>query len=434
MSNYYNVPVVGIDVSADFSMVAILAPNGDIYRKPFKINHDASSFNYLLEQIKKVEEEFATKIALFMEATGIYHLTLFYFLQDNEVNSFVINPLVTNCTKNKNIRKVKNDKTDAISIAKLGKYENIKASSWLDTSVYTLRNLWLEYYDLVDSRANLKKKLSSDLRLTFPGYQDGFSDITGNTSLAILEAYSTPETIAKAPKDEVVNLLSTHSRKGILWAQKVYIKLMMATENARAIGVKYVAFSSKIQRYLNLLSANTTEIDTLLNQIKDILTSESLSEAFRQGVKLLTTLSGVGFITAVTIVCEIGDITRFKKSKQLTAFFGIDPSVNQSGKFNSTQNKMSKWGTRIGRRALYAVALASVRKTRTGIPINPVLLKYYQENLKGKKKKVALVAIMHKLIKYIFSILKNGQPYEVRDPKLHTKMYLENKNRLVIAA
>ncbi|MBM7615102.1 IS110 family RNA-guided transposase [Alkaliphilus hydrothermalis] len=342
MSNYYNVPVVGIDVSADFSMVAILAPNGDIYRKPFKINHDASSFNYLLEQIKKVEEEFATKIALFMEATGIYHLTLFYFLQDNEVNSFVINPLVTNCTKNKNIRKVKNDKTDAISIAKLGKYENIKASSWLDTSVYTLRNLWLEYYDLVDSRANLKKKLSSDLRLTFPGYQDGFSDITGNTSLAILEAYSTPETIAKAPKDEVVNLLSTHSRKGILWAQKVYIKLMMATENARAIGVKYVAFSSKIQRYLNLLSANTTEIDTLLNQIKDILTSESLSEAFRQGVKLLTTLSGVGFITAVTIVCEIGDITRFKKSKQLTAFFGIDPSVNQSGKFNSTQNKMSK--------------------------------------------------------------------------------------------
>ncbi|HEY5562212.1 MAG TPA: hypothetical protein VIK72_10745 [Clostridiaceae bacterium] len=32
MSKFFNLPVIGIDVSADFSMVAILAPNGDIYR------------------------------------------------------------------------------------------------------------------------------------------------------------------------------------------------------------------------------------------------------------------------------------------------------------------------------------------------------------------------------------------------------------------
>lgn len=175
MSKFFKSPVFGIDVSADFSMVAILSPNGDVYRKPFRINHDANGFNYLIEQIKKVEEEFAMKTAIFMEATDIYHLTLFYFLQDNKVNSFVINPLVTNCNKNQNIRKVKNDKTDAISIAKLGKYDDIKVSSWLDPNVYSLRNLCREYYDLVDSRANIKKKLSNDLRITFPGYQDVFS-------------------------------------------------------------------------------------------------------------------------------------------------------------------------------------------------------------------------------------------------------------------
>jgi transposase len=104
---------------------------------------------------------------------------------------------------------------------------------------------------------------------------------------------------------------------------------------------------------------------------------------------------------------EIGDINGFIKPKYLVAYFGIDPSVNQSGKFDSNRNKMSKRGTRIGRRALYAVALASVRNTRNGNPINPFLLKYYKENLNGKSKKVGLVAIMHKLIKYIFSVLKN---------------------------
>jgi hypothetical protein len=59
------------------------------------------------------------------------------------------------------------------------------------------------------------------------------------------------------------------------------------------------------------------------------------------------------------------------------------------------------------------------------------LLKYYQENLKGKKSKVGLVAIMHKLIKYLFAVLRNQQEYQVRDPKLHQKMFLENKKRQV---
>jgi transposase len=67
---------------------------------------------------------------------------------------------------------------------------------------------------------------------------------------------------------------------------------------------------------------------------------------------LLLSIPGIGFFTAVTILCEIGDPERFKKPKHLVAFFGIDPSVNESGKFKSNRNKMSKRGTRFGRRAL----------------------------------------------------------------------------------
>ena len=431
MSQFYDVPVIGIDVSADFSIVAILSPNGSIYRKPFKIDHDADGFNYLLTQIEKTEQEFTMKTSLFMEATGIYHLTLFCFLKDNKVNCFVINPLVTNCNKNKNIRKVKNDKTDAISIAKIGKYEDVKASDYLDINVYLLKNLCREYFDLVDARATLKTKLSSDLRVAFPGYQNVFVDITGNTSLAILEAYSTPQAIVKATKEDILELLLRSSKKGLDWSRKAYTKLIDASENALKIGVTSFTLVNKTQRYLKLLKAYTTEINSLVSQIKDVLDSDLLTDSFKNSVRLISTIPGVGFITAITIACEIGSIDRFKKPKQLTAFFGIDPSVSQSGKFNSSDNKMSKRGTRSGRRALYAVALSCVRKKSNGDPINPVLLEYYQVNLKGKKKKVGLVAIMHKLSKYIYSVLKNQQPYEVRNPKLHAKMYLENQTRFV---
>jgi transposase len=87
---------------------------------------------------------------------------------------------------------------------------------------------------------------------------------------------------------------------------------------------------------------------------------------------------------------------------------------------------MSKRGTRFGRRALYAVALASIRKSKNGKLINSVLYGYYHDNLKGKKKKVALGAVMHKLVNYIFAVLREQKPYEIRDPRLHEQMYLKN--------
>lgn len=87
---------------------------------------------------------------------------------------------------------MENDKKDALSIAKVGKFENIKASSYFDVSIFTLKSLCRDYYKLVDTRSIFKKKLSADLRIVFPGYNGVFSDITGTTSIAILKYYQTP--------------------------------------------------------------------------------------------------------------------------------------------------------------------------------------------------------------------------------------------------
>ncbi len=427
MSKYFYSPTVGIDVSADFSMVAILTPNGDIYKKPFKVKHDVDGFNHLLKEIKKVEKEFNMKTATFMESTGVYHLSLFHFLIQNELEVFVINPLITNSNKNKDIRKVKNDKKDAINIAKLGKFEDIKAYSSFDISVFTLKSLCRDYYKLVDTRSVYKKKLSADLRVIFPGYNKVFSDLTGITSLDILKSYSAPESIINAPKDDVLKLLAKSSRKNMDWCKKTYNKLINAAENATIIGIQSPCFSIKILGIISIIESLNEQIDILLTQIKKMIKGDDLSDNFKQNIKLLMSIPGIGFLTAVTIMVEIGDFNNFTKPKQLVAYFGLDPSVNESGKFKSDKEKMSKRGTRFGRRALYAVALASIRSKRNGQANNKILLDYYQDNLKGKKKKVALVAIMHKLINYIFAVLRDKKPYEQRIPKIHQQMYLRNK-------
>ena len=429
MSKFFYNPTVGIDVSADFSIVAILTPNGDIYRKAFKINHDVDGFNHLVKEIKKVEKEFNMKTGIFMESTGVYHLSLFHFLKTNNLEAYVINPLVTNSNKNKDIRKVKNDKKDALAIAKIGKFEDIKAYSYFDVSIFTLKSLCRDYYKLVDTRSTFKKKLSADLRIVFPGYNNVFSDITGVTSIAILKCYHTPQSILDAPKENIIKILKESSKKNLIWCNNTYDKLIKMASNAAYIGISSLGLSIKITINIGTIENFNKQIELILKEIENVLHSNDVSSKFKQNILLLMSIPGVGFISAVTILTEIGDFQGFLKPKQLVAYFGIDPSVNESGKFKSDKDKISKRGTRFGRRALYAVALASIRTKRTGEANNKILLDYYKNNLNGKKKKVALVAIMHKLVNYIFAVLRNQKEYEQRLPKIHHKMHLENFNK-----
>lgn len=148
-------------------------------------------------------------------------------------------------------------------------------------------------------------------------------------------------------------------------------------------------------------------------------------------VVLLLSIPGIGVSYCSNYLMLNRPSTVLLKSQISSFFFGIKPSVSESGKFKSDRNKIFKRGTRFGRRALYAVALASVRNSRSGNPINNVLCQYRKENLNGKKNKVALGAIMHKIIKYIFAVLRDQKPYELRDPQIHIQMYLNNNNRTV---
>jgi len=427
VSKFFYRPTVGIDVSADFSVVAMLAPNGEIYRKPFKIMHNRNGFYYLVDQIKKAEEEFSMKTAIFMESTGVYHLTLFHFLKDT-FETCILNPLITNCNKNGDIRKVKNDKKDALTIANIGKFQNVKYSSAFDVEIYALKSLCRDYYKFTDSKSTFKKKLSADLRVIFPGYASVFSDITGKTSVAILKCYSSPEAILNADESELIKLISIHSRRSQEHSEKTYKKLVNAAEEAVYIGLKSPSLFVKVINTIAVVESLQVQIENLLKEIHLLLYSNRISEQFKKNVKLLYSIPGIGELTAITLMSEIGDIKGFVKPKHLVAYFGLDPSVSQSGKFKSDRNVMSKRGTRIGRRALYAVALASVRRNNIGKPINNVLLNFYNENMKGKSKKVGLVAVMHKLINYIFSVLKNQKEYELRDPKIHAKMFLNRQS------
>ena len=58
---------------------------------------------------------------------------------------------------------------------------------------------------------------------------------------------------------------------------------------------------------------------------------------FVKQIRLIETFKGAGFLSAMSLMGEIGDFSAFSKPKQLFAYFGLDPAVKQSGKFEGTK-------------------------------------------------------------------------------------------------
>lgn len=429
--NYFNFVSVGIDVGADFSWMQILTPDHKPVVKPFKIYHDRlDSLELAVSTIKKAEETSSLKARIFLESTGIYHFPLFCYLNESGFEVFVLNPLITDSTKNSGIRKVKTDKLDALRIAKIGYTHDLRVSLIPTDLVINLRSLSREYYYLTDSKTAYVNKLHKELRTVFPSYYKVFSSITGKTSLLILKTYKNPSEILKAPKEDIVSLIAMSSRKGLKYAREKYNKLIEAAELSKHFGLHLESVFDLVALNIEFIEIFKNKLDFIEAKIK-LFTDEYAEESFVKQIHLLDTIKGVGFISAVTLMCEIGDFSAFNKPKQLYAYFGLDPSVKESGKFKGTRNSMSKRGSRIARRVLFIIALVSVRGNKSGSPNNPVILKYYEKKKLTKPKMVALGAVMHKIINLIFAVLRDNKPFVMRTPEQHKLLH---NNHLYLVA
>lgn len=130
---------------------------------------------------------------IFLESTGIYHYPLFCYLSDKGFLVSIINPIISKNSTNINIRKVHNDKFDSKKLALIGLKPDLKVSIMPSVLALDLRNLSREYYDLVDNRSAYINKLQGELRIAFPQYLKIFSKVTVNTSLTLLEKFTSPD-------------------------------------------------------------------------------------------------------------------------------------------------------------------------------------------------------------------------------------------------
>ncbi len=107
-------------------------------------------------------------------------------------------------------------------------------------------------------------------------------------------------------------------------------------------------------RHVEFLDAEIAEVERLVARY-----ALSCSQARR-----LMSVPGVNVICAATFLAAIGDIRRFKTSRQLVGYLGLDPKVRQSGSSPARSGRISKQGSPQARWALVEAAFSAVRQPR----------------------------------------------------------------------
>ena len=128
----------------------------------------------------------------------------------------------------------------------------------------------------------------------------------------------------------------------------------------------------------------------------------------KQLVERISSIKGVGKATAEAIVALFGDLSAFDSAKAFTKFIGLAPSEFSSGKSVRGRSSITKKGNAKIRALLFNCA-------RSAMNYNTFCKALYQRIIaKGKNGKVALTAVMHKLARQIFGVVKSGIDF---DPK-----------------
>lgn len=174
-----------------------------------------------------------------------------------------------------------------------------------------------------------------------------------------------------------------------------------------ALKNKFQSIDIKPGDYSTVLKIITKQIRNLDKQISDLELSMHELIQKNQGELLcrIRSIPGIGTKTAMFLIVITDGFQAFECSKQLSAYFGLAPTIHRSGTTIRGQRRISKTGNNSIRNLLFMCSFTACK--------NNLACKNLYERIvtKGKSKKLALIAVANKLLKQSLAIAKSGMMY-----------------------
>jgi transposase len=273
------------------------------------------------------------------------------------VNCVVIHP--ADVPTNQKERLQKTDKSDSRKLARALKNKELKAIDVPDPELEADRALVRQRFRLVKDISRIKNRVKS---------------------LLFQFSISIPEHISSAQ--------SRH------WS-KAY------TNWLKDLPVEMNSLRQVIDNYVSIAESQRKELLMVNKQVRQL----SLTQGYQSNYTLLLSVPGIGLMTAMTFLTQVGDISRFERLDDLCNYIGLVPRMYGSGDKMQT-GKMIHRGRKELKIMLIEASWEAIRK-------DPALMLKFNELSKTMHKNKAIVRIARKLLGRIRFVLKNQQPYEL---------------------
>lgn len=385
----------GVDIAKMDHVIGAVDEAGAEVAKPMRFKNSESGFERCVAWLESVAES-EGGVFVAMEATGHYWMACFAYLTAAGYRACVVNPMqVSAMRKVKGLSGVKNDRVDAWLIAETLRQGGYDETRLATDEVQALKQLTRYRQALKQELATVKTQAVCVLDAYFPEYASLFSDVFGAASLKVLAECPTPSEISRKRAPSIAKMLSEGSR-GRLGADKA-AQVKAAAKSSVGIKLGEEAASFQIKSMVSQVEFLNATIAKVEREVASLLAEVEPN---------ITTIPGVSTATGAQIVAEIGDVRRFKGAASIVKYAGLNPGVEESGRFSAEGVPITKHGSPYLRRSLW---LAANRARQ----YDPKLRAFYDKKRReGKPHRVAVTAVARKLCHVVYAVMRDGEPYD----------------------
>ena len=386
---------VGIDVSKGKSTVTIRRPGDVVLMPPRDIPHTKSAINELIKQIQSLDGE--TKAC--MEHTGRYYEPLAAWLSDSGIFVSAVNPVLIRDFADDSLRSPKTDKADSKKIARytLDRWAKLKQYGSMDKTRNQLKTMNRQFSFFMAQKTAMKNNLIALLDQSYPGANDLFdsparSDGSQKWVDFVYTYWHVDCVRGKSLSAFTEHYLKWCKHKDYNFSAEKAEKVYEASCDLIAVFPKDDNTKMLIRQAVAMLNTASETVENL--RIKMDETASALPE-----YPVVMAMNGVGSTLGPQLMAEIGDVTRFTHREALTAFAGVDPGKNDSGKHVQKSVRTSKKGSPHLRRTLFQIMDGLIKRSPIDDPVYDFMDK---KRAQGKPYYVYMTAGANKFLRIYY--------------------------------
>ena len=403
--------ILGCDVGSETHYLRAIDTRGrELSKSAFPFSNSSEGFQSAKDwAVNIAAANNKNQIVMGLEPTGHYWFCLTTWMVSNGISVVQVNPYAVKQTKEvEDNSQLKDDTKDPKLIANLVKDGNF-GMPYLPEKLYAeLRRLSMFRDQLNEDRIRAINRMHRELKIYFPEYKDALGKVDGAFSLELLKEAPFPDDLTALGEDGIRQIWHDAKLRG-----RGYSRAGEILQYAKAsVGIKDGAEAGKTA--VKWFVQKVMELDAELAVVEGQL-SQKCQEIPHAGNIL--EISGIGENTLSGILAEMGDISRFDDVKEIQKLSGLGLVACSSGKHKG-ETKISHRGRKRLRFWLFQAAKSAVAHAEE---FKELHLYYTTRADNPLKKMQSLIVIACKLLRIIYTILKNGTVY---DPK---KMLMDIK-------